>query len=209
MQATINEWTHRRLRWIRSAPAFGLAALLMACSGSTRNQATLSGADVLVPEAPFSESYAFTVYDGWQNVYQLLYNSAIGSEEFVQAVEFTPNGEWGTNAFGEGLSQDEINVIERARDDAASGDSGACQIATSAPEVQLCVYPGYSFLVRGFPTGESTTWIVADYHDNPAAARGTADPAVYNPDSIEARFMAADFQPVAVSDAIEEYLVDR
>lgn len=187
-----------------------MTTLLAACGGSVEDRAAASEAPVLIPAQPFSDSYAFTLYSGWQDTYELLYNSAIGSEEFVQAVQFTPEGKWGTNAFSEGLSRSEMDALEQARDDAATLQSaGPCTEAATAPTIVLCVYPEGSFLARSFDTDSGLNWIVANYHDNPAAHRGTADPTRFNPDSIEARFMAADFQLIDVESAAADYLISR
>jgi hypothetical protein len=186
----------------------GLGAVPVGCSASPADQVAESSEPVLVPDEPFAESYGFTLYAGWHDNYELVYNSELGEVEHVRAFQLTPDGIWRSNTFGEGLSDEEVAAVEQARDDAGSGGE-ACRVALDEPEIQLCVYPVYRFLVRGFPSGDGTTWLVVDYHDNPAAARGQADTTRYNPDSVEARFVTTGFEAVPLDTASDRYLVER
>jgi hypothetical protein len=194
----------------------GLALMVPACAPpwtpNVHELAEESSADVLVPEAPFVDSYAFSLYPNWIDTYELLYNSELGQPEHVRAIQLNDGGSFGPNAFGEGFSEDELSAVDRARADASTASAGAspCSLATAEPEVHLCVYDDGSFLVRQLTTGTGDATVVAFYHDNPSAVTGgPADNTRYNPESIEGRFMTASFDAMPLDEASDSFLVSR
>ena len=182
----------------------GLGLLLVmtlvatACTAGAVNDAIeRSSVELLVPGAEWRDSFEFTAPAGSTDLYQLRWNFRAGATDVVTGWQVAASSSFDETRFSDGPGSNLVAEAIRA----ASGDG--CE-TTDDPTLQLCLYPAEfarggvnAYLVRAV---EGQT-LVIDYNNLPG------DRTVFNPEALEARFIAADFDPIPLADTLDDYLV--
>lgn len=157
-----------------------------------------SSAPLLVPAGEWTDEFRFTAPPGSTDLYQMRWNFRPGRTDLVTGWQVSSSTDYDETSLTEGPGQDLIDEALRA----ARGED--CDTVDAALEVQLCTYPAEfarggvnAYLVRLV----QNRILVVDY------VNIDGDRAEYDPDSLEARFLAADFTPVPIDGDIDEYLV--
>lgn len=182
------------------------AALLLlslgaaACQGRAVDAALeRSTAPLLVPQGTWTEDFRFTAPPGSTDLYQFRWNFRPGRTDLVTGWQVSATSGYEPAAIAEGPGQDVVDQALRA----SRGDG--CEIADPELDIQICSYPSEfsrggvtSYLVRL----EQDHLLVVDYLNI------DGDPMDYNAESLEARYLSADFVTVPIDgDEIDDYLV--
>ncbi len=178
-----------------------MAAVLLcaACTGQAVNDALeRSTAPLLVPQGEWTAEFRFTAPPGSTDLYQFRWNFQPGRTDLVTGWQVASTTNYDETAITQGPGQSVVDQALRA----ARGED--CEIADAGLDVQLCTYP--SEFSRGGVTAylvrlEQNQVLVVDYLNI------DGDPMIYSPDSLEARFLAAEFTAIPLDGAIDDYLV--
>lgn len=176
-----------------------LVALVAGCTESAVNASLeRSTAPLLVPQGEWTEQFDFTAPPGSSDLYQLRWNFRAGATDVVTGWQVASSTTYDAAALAEGPGQEIVDEALRA----ARGEG--CTIADRSTGLQHCTYDAEfardgvnAYLVRLL----QNHILVIDY-TNPAGSR-----LDYNANSLDAQFINADFEPVPIDSAIDEYLV--
>ena len=179
--------------------AAAMALAVAACTpGAVNDAIERSSADLLVPGDEWRDSFEFTAPPGSTDLYQLRWNFRAGATDVVTGWQVATTSTFDETRFADGPGTDLVAEAMRA----ASGDG--CTEIEADPRLQLCLYPAEfarggvnAYLVRAV---EGQT-LVIDYNNLPG------DRTQYNPDALEARFIATDFDSTPLEDTVDQYLV--
>lgn len=184
---------------IVAATVLAMALLATACQQRGVNDALeRSSAPILVPSGEWQEAFEFTAPPGATDLYQLRWNFAPGATDVVTGWQIASTTNYDQAAFAEGPGESLVDEALRA----SRGED--CQVADAAMELQLCMYPAEfarggvnAYLVRLI----QNHILVIDYNNI------DGDRTLYDPDALEARFIAAEFDAVPIDGDISDYLV--
>ena len=184
----------RRLAWV--------TVVLLLLAGCTQNavDASLerSSAPLLVPQGEWTDAFEFTAPPGATDLYQLRWNFRPGALDFVTGWQIAVTTSYDEAKLAEGPGQEVVDEALRA----ARGDG--CTVADAAAGVQHCTYDAEFGLdgVNAYLVRLVENHVLVIEYKNPTGSR-----LDYNPDTLDARFITADFDPVPIDGNIDDYLV--
>jgi hypothetical protein len=181
----------------------GAMLIFGACQkNAVRASLARSTAPLLVPADPWRAAFDFTAPPGATDLYSFRWNFGVGATDSVAGWQVGPAAMYEAPRLTEAPGEKEVAEVLRAATDPD------CAVVDAQSEIRLCSYPaefelgGVSAnLVRSITAGGVTQTLVVTYVN-----RG-ADRSSYNPESLEARYLAASFDPMPIDGDIGDYLV--
>jgi hypothetical protein len=175
------------------------AVLFVSCQQQAINAAIeRSSAPVLVPTGDWRGGFEFTAPPGSTDLYQFRWNFRAGATDIVAGWQVATTSSHGGTSMAEGPGQDLLDEVTQA---ARGGQE--CELVDAERQLRLCLYPAEfardgvnAYLVR--PIDDHV--LVVDYLNL------DADRRTYNPTSLEARYLAGDFEPIPIDGNIDDYL---
>ena len=174
--------------------------LLGSCGqrGAVADSLSRSTAPLLVPTGEWRDGFEFTAPPGATDLYQLQWNFQAGATDVVTGWQVASTTAYDQALLAEGPGQELVDEALRA----ARGDG--CVIADPAFDLQLCTYPAE------FARGGVNAYLVR-LVENQILVIGYnnlgGDRTTYAPQSLEARFITADFDQLPIDGDIDPYLV--
>lgn len=186
----------------RATIGIAMCVLLGLAGGCTKgavdDAVARSTAPLLVPMGTWRDAFEFTAPPGSTDLYQLQWNFRPGRTDLVTGWQVASTTTYDETAMTEGPGQAVVDEALRA----ARGEG--CTVPDRAAGIQLCVYDAEfalggvnAYLVRLV----DNHILVVDYSNL------DGERTIYNPDSLEARFINADFESVPIEQAADDYLV--
>ena len=153
---------------------------------------------LLVPGGEWRDAFEFTAPPGATDIYQTQWNFRAGATDVVTGWQIASTSTYDQARIAEGPGQELVDEALRA----ARGEG--CVVADPTFELQLCTYPAEfarggvnAYLVRLL----QNQILVVNYNNL------NGDRTAYAPESLEAQFITADFDPIPIDGDIDPYLV--